>query len=441
MDIDPSISVGDIIAVVALASSVGFSAYSIVRTLNKDREERISTRADEVRSAAAKALMHLDRWQQINLGLYEQLQSVFVETSEILESKFDIRHARDFLWKTINEERAQIRQQLTREKISTSYVDLMPHFPNWRSVYQEALIELDAIEEYVYWQLLDETQSDVQSFDGKEKSYSSAKLGNLLRSTAEDCRKQLIKRSARCIAPVRDYLEKIIERPDSEIMQQTSVPSDIVRKSSSPRPGNGRLLWLGANPQDTARLNIKDEIEKIKHRLHDDDFFQVVEKWSVGPGELQTQIMRHRPAILHFSGHGNTHGELELHDDTFNGSAPVPGGALTEIFRLLGHDIQCVFLNACYSAYQGSAIADHVGCVVGMSAAVPDITAIEFSSAFYDALSHGESYQTAYEVAKNCLDLKTLPADDVPVLIDPFGQARNMTFKASHPNEQVIEKD
>ena len=72
----------------------------------------------------------------------------------------------------------------------------------------------------------------------------------------------------------------------------------------------------------------------------------------------------------------------------------VPPSALSEVFKVLGNKIDLVFLNACYSEKQARAIAKHVNCVIGMSDAIPDITAIEFASTFYSSLGFGKSIKT-----------------------------------------------
>lgn len=426
-----TITFGDLIA----ALTVGISAFAIWRSLRKDREERMSDRADKVRFAAARALTQLDRWQLLNLGLYEQLQSVFVSTSEMLTQEFDIVGARDHLWRRINEERTQIRKSVANEKIPTSYVDLLPHFPFWRDTFRNTLQELDAIEEYIFWRLLVETQSDVHWFHDRKDSFESADLGNALRSTAEEFRQELIDKSDDRISPLREYLEGVIVQPDTMILERSAdLPSEISEGNRRVQYGNGKLLWLGANPRDSIRLNIKKEIEEIRQSSQKAPReFTVVERWAVSADELQALLMKHRPSIIHLSGHGNQDGEIELHSQ-FNVSRPVPEEAITALFKLLGHDVQCVFLNACYSQGQGESIANHVGCVVGMSDAVADRTAIEFSSAFYDALSHGESFRNSFDIALNRLNLKEISGDEVPVFIDPFGRGDKLYF---YPEQSV----
>ena len=95
----------------------------------------------------------------------------------------------------------------------------------------------------------------------------------------------------------------------------------------------------------------------------------------------------------------------------------VPQSALSEVFRVLGKNIDLVFLNACFSEKQATAIAKHVNCVIGMSDAIPDDTAIEFASTFYSSLGFGKNIQDAYDLAMIQLGLLSMSGDRIPKLI------------------------
>jgi hypothetical protein len=62
----------------------------------------------------------------------------------------------------------------------------------------------------------------------------------------------------------------------------------------------------------------------------------------------------------------------------------VDAEALAGLFKLFADRVQCVILNACYSEVQAEAIARYIPYVIGMSEAIGDRAAIEFSVGFYD---------------------------------------------------------
>ena len=55
--------------------------------------------------------------------------------------------------------------------------------------------------------------------------------------------------------------------------------------------------------------------------------------------------------------------------------------ALAGLFALFASSVECVVLNACYSAVQAEAIAEHIPHVIGMSQAISDQAAMEFAVA------------------------------------------------------------
>jgi hypothetical protein len=178
------------------------------------------------------------------------------------------------------------------------------------------------------------------------------------------------------------------------------------------------LLFLAANPSDTAKLALDREAREIDQRLlsaRRRDAFHMEQAWAVRTTELQACLLRYRPAIVHFSGHGSPAGELLLEDE-MGSAARVDPAALATLFRIL-KVARCVVLNACFSEIQARGIAEHVDCVVGMADAIPDTSALAFAGAFYQALGYGEDMQTAFDLGKNQIDLLGLGKGTAPVLV------------------------
>lgn len=130
------------------------SVVALLIAWSKDRTVRQTEQADRVRAAAAKALTKLDRWQALQLSVYQELQPIFVETSEALQQKYDIVKVRDQLWKAINAERTRIASKILEEQIETAYADLLSHFPAARAKFVDAFTNLSDIEKQHNYQLL-----------------------------------------------------------------------------------------------------------------------------------------------------------------------------------------------------------------------------------------------------------------------------------------------
>lgn len=160
-----------------------------------------------------------------------------------------------------------------------------------------------------------------------------------------------------------------------------------------------KLLFLGAVPSNTARLQIDREAQEIERRI---DFAQqrgrikFETQWAVTAEALGQLLLRHRPNILHFSGHGTSDGRIVLLNAQGQGY-PVPREALAQLFAMFGNrGLRCVVLNACYAEEQAQAIAEHIEFVIGVSGAIADESAQSFSAGLYSALAVGETVADAF---------------------------------------------
>ena len=174
-----------------------------------------------------------------------------------------------------------------------------------------------------------------------------------------------------------------------------------------------KILILAANPQLDLRLDreireLKDVIERSLNR----DQFEVIPELAVRVGDLQRLMLKHRPQVVHFCGHGSREQELFLEGEN-SGSQGVSTQALSELFRLFERDVECVLLNACYSEPQADEIANHINYVIGMKNTIRDDAAIAFSKGFYRALGYACSIEEAYELGCNSIQLEISTASSL----------------------------
>ena len=157
------------------------------------------------------------------------------------------------------------------------------------------------------------------------------------------------------------------------------------------------------------------------------DRFDTKQQWAVRVVDLQNHLLRYKPDIVHFSGHGSSTSEIILEDITGN-SHIVPAHALSQVFSILKDNIRCVVLNACYSQQQAEAIAEHIDCVIGMSQAVGDIAAVSFATAFYQALGYGRNVKTAFDLGCSQIDLEHLDEQNTPRLLAKVADPTQIAF-------------
>lgn len=177
------------------------------------------------------------------------------------------------------------------------------------------------------------------------------------------------------------------------------------------------ILILSANPKDTARLRLDEEVREIGEGLKlskNREQFIIHQAWAVRLRDLRRVMLEYEPQIVHFCGHGQEDG-LMVEDKNGN-AVPVGPNTLAGLFELFKNSVECVLFNACYSQAQAEAINKHVGYVIGMRSGIQDKTAIEFAVGFYDALGAGKSIEEAFKFGCNAIELYGLPDSLIPVL-------------------------
>jgi hypothetical protein len=185
------------------------------------------------------------------------------------------------------------------------------------------------------------------------------------------------------------------------------------------------ILFLASMPTDEAKLQLEKEFIKIYSNLQDKtDEYELKSEWAVKPSDLQKVILKYRPHIIHFSGHGTSGVGSEesglLMEDKTGKAQLVPQKALENMFKIFARkmDIQIVILNACYSKEQAESIRNHIPYVIGMKKSVEDETSLEFSTGFYLGLTEEDNdVEFAFDLAVNAIQLEGLSDDDVPVLL------------------------
>ena len=177
-----------------------------------------------------------------------------------------------------------------------------------------------------------------------------------------------------------------------------------------------KILILSANPKNTTNLRLEEEVREIKNTLqispHRNEF-EIITESAVQVDDLTRFLSHHQPSIVHFSGHGTGTDGLIL-EDNLGQQQFVSTQSLAKLFHLFQQQVECVVLNACYSEAQGTAIHQHIDCVVGMNKAIGDEAAINFSIGFYTALFSNRNYQDSFDFGCNAINLKSIPESQTP---------------------------
>ncbi len=202
------------------------------------------------------------------------------------------------------------------------------------------------------------------------------------------------------------------------------------------------ILLMASNPKGSQGLRLQEEEREIRERLRLAGYGKtpINSTGATRPRDVQQAMLDFKPQIVHFSGHGV--GEEGLVFEDMAGLQKLVGtAALANLFRLFSHRVECVVLNACYSRFQAEAIAKHIEYVIGMSQAIGDKAAIEFSVGFYSALGSGESVDFAYELGCNAIQFEGLSEHLTPVLYKKGKLLQIYIGNLGLPEDEALSED
>lgn len=238
----------------------------------------------------------------------------------------------------------------------------------------EALAAMQAIAD-------DRSQNEILALTGRLSSLNREVRGGLILSDQADIRRNRIRHS-------------ILELLNIILPEGTNKKADKKRT----------ILFLGASPKDMTALRLNEEIQKIKDSLAAANFRDLFVFEREPAAQMQTilkAIQRCTPEIVHFSGHGSGIEGIAI-EDAIGESVLFPTSGLKALFEIeeVKKNVQCVILNACYSAEQAKVISTTDVYVIGANGAIGDEVSISFTVNFYTSLGEGRDYKTAFQFGK-----------------------------------------
>ena len=181
------------------------------------------------------------------------------------------------------------------------------------------------------------------------------------------------------------------------------------------------ILFTAADPTDAGRLRTGNEFKEIRNWLRQSaerDAFALQMTTATRVSDLTQALHDYKPAIVHFSGHGDADGRLAFEQDS-GASLLVEAEVLGALFAEFSATLHCIVLNACYSAREAAAIARAIPYVyvVGLAHAVRDDAATAYSRGFYQALGAGRTVPEAHRFGCHHVHADFGKAMQVPKLI------------------------
>lgn len=206
-----SVTVGDILT----SLSILIAALTLGYQLSKDRQDARRQQANEVRTASAKTLSSLERWAEISLYFFDQIQPLFVETSQMMQ---DRAKARDFLYKKLQEAHAAVYQKILDEKVIASYVEMYKFNPAFKPYFEQALNSMELQDNATFNDYLRSLQDEIFSAEYDPQTYEAAVVGNSLRKVTSAYHARYKAELRKILDPVDGFLSGLISRPDDDLL-------------------------------------------------------------------------------------------------------------------------------------------------------------------------------------------------------------------------------
>jgi len=202
-------------------------------------------------------------------------------------------------------------------------------------------------------------------------------------------------------------IEKLKAETDKIKAEAEKIRADFQSDKKLSSDTKISILFVAANPIDTTRLRLDEEVRGIKESIRKSsqgNIFELEQVWSVRWDDLRSHLLRHTPDILHISGHGHKEG-IVLEDDGGHAHL-ISADVLNNLLILFSDKIRLVIINTMYSEGMCKALSQNIDFVIGITGAVPDKQASIFSAAFYEALADNKDIKSALDFAKASFDDK-----------------------------------
>ena len=165
-----------------------------------------------------------------------------------------------------------------------------------------------------------------------------------------------------------------------------------------------RLLFIATKDSPSSQVDFAEEHRRIKNEIASTTAGRTIEidtERAVRDDELGKLIIKHKPSIVHISGHASHDGlrffdENAALDEHGYSATYVDADQLAHLFSAIASKPRILLLSNCYSETLARRLTKHVDFVVGILGEVEDKVAIAFARGFYSALGEGSSAGEAF---------------------------------------------
>lgn len=201
-----------------------------------------------------------------------------------------------------------------------------------------------------------------------------------------------------------------MDYPDNKVFKKAL----IILENSSEHTGPQTILAIASNPHTlpTSVLRSEREFKAIQDAFEHRDDVKLVLKGQVSFEDLPKLLAQYRPTLLHISSHGEA--DAEGHESLVISNRKEEAVNLKpeQIRKFIGAinqgepgPIQCVVFNTCHSSDLARSIASVPRAAIGFKDRINDGESARFATGFYEALAHGHSLRTAFDLGSAKLNV------------------------------------
>jgi len=164
------------------------------------------------------------------------------------------------------------------------------------------------------------------------------------------------------------------------------------------------VLCLFADPLRASKIRI-DREARLLNEIGDRGGVGIRMRHAVQVTDIIPALLREKPRILHFAGHGLRSGRLVFEDVAGVPTSVGLASLARAIVAACPSMLDCVVLNSCFTGENAEAFRGATKAVAGSVTAINDDCALAFGRGFYTAIGSGQPVPKAYEAGRAEADL------------------------------------
>jgi len=199
---DPTIKLSDVITSLSFVLAV----LALVLSQQKERSAIKAAQVSEARTVLSVSLTKLERWKDVSLSVFADVQPLIIQTTEIWAKDGNVEAARDYLWRELNQLIALVDRGIATEQIKVAHVSLYPISDSLPQRFRETIREMTNASDRIRTELILAMQDVVLGFQNVGDPRITAVMGNRLREVVDPLRHRLDVQTDALIEPVRQRI-------------------------------------------------------------------------------------------------------------------------------------------------------------------------------------------------------------------------------------------